>query len=80
MGQESDNPFVVLADPSGNELCGIAPGNGFLAGTGYLGEVSCDGIRDVGLFWRAVPAWPPVWDENEETAIQCLRAGKQNGL
>jgi glyoxalase superfamily protein len=70
VGQAPDDSFVVLADPGGNELCVIAPGNNFLADTGYLGEVTCDGSRHVGLFWRDALAWPLVWDENEETAIQ----------
>ena len=42
----------MLADPGGNELCVIEPSNNFLAGTGYLGEVTCDGTRAAGLFWR----------------------------
>lgn len=70
VGQEADAPFVVLADPEGNELCVIEPGNNFLAGTGRLGEVSCDGSRQVGRFWSDALGWPLVWDENEETAIQ----------
>lgn len=70
VGQAADDPFVVMADPDGNELCVIGPDNDFLAGTGYLGEVTCDGTRDVGLFWRDALAWPLVWDENEETAVQ----------
>jgi hypothetical protein len=52
VGQGPDADFVVLADSGGNELCVIEPGNKYLAGTGYLGEVTCDGTRDVGLFWR----------------------------
>ncbi len=75
VGQEPDAGFVVLADPGGNELCVIEPGNNFLAGTGYLGEVTCDGSRDVGLFWRDALSWPLVWDENEETAVQSRLGG-----
>jgi hypothetical protein len=70
VGQAPDEGFVVLADPGGNELCVIEPGNTYLAGTGYLGEVTCDGTRDVGLFWRDALGWPLVWDENEQTAVQ----------
>ena len=70
VGQAPADDFVVLADPGGNALCVIEPDNSFLAGTGYLGEVTCDGTRDVGLFWRDALGWPLVWDENEETAIQ----------
>jgi Glyoxalase-like domain len=75
VGQGPDDPHVVLADPGGNELCVIEPGNNFLAGTGYLGEVTCDGTRDVGLFWRDALGWPLVWNENEQTAVQSPLGG-----
>lgn len=75
VGQGLDDGFVVLADPDGNELCVISPGNNFLADTGYLGAVTCDGTRSVGLFWRDALGWPLVWDENEETAVQSPLGG-----
>ena len=75
VGHAPDDRFVVLADPEGNELCVISPGNKFLAGTGYLGEVTCEGTRDAGLFWRDALGWPLVWDENEETAVQSPLGG-----
>jgi glyoxalase superfamily protein len=75
VGQGPDAEFVVLADPGGNELCVIEPGNNYLAGTGYLGEVTCDGTRDVGLFWRDALGWPLVWDKNEQTAVQSPLGG-----
>ena len=75
VGQEPDAGFVVMADPAGNELCVIEPGNSFLAGTGPLGEVTCDGSRDVGLFWSAALGWSLGWDENEETSIQSPAGG-----
>ena len=75
VGQAPDDSHVVLADPAGNELCVIEPGNNYLAGTGRLGEVTCDGTRDVGLFWRDVLGWPLVWDENEQTAVQSPLGG-----
>jgi hypothetical protein len=75
MGQAPEDDFVVLADPGGNALCVIEPGNNFLAGTGYLGEVTCDGTRDVGLFWRDALDWALVWDENQETAVQSPLGG-----
>lgn len=53
-------------------------GNNFLAGTGYLGEVTCDGTRDVGRFWRDALIWPLVWDENEETAVQSPLGGTRS--
>ena len=75
VGQGPDAKFVVLADPDGNELCVIEPGNNYLAGTGYLGEVTCDGTRDVGLFWRDALGWPLVLDKNEQTAVQSPLGG-----
>ncbi len=75
VGQGPDEGFVVLADPGGNALCVIEPDNNFLAGTGYLGEVACDGSRDVGLFWRDALDWLLVWDENQETAVQSPLGG-----
>ena len=70
IGQRPDEPHVVLADPEGNELCLIEPGNTFLAGCGRLGSITCDGTREVGLFWSAALGWPLVWDQDEETAIR----------
>ena len=75
IGQRPEEGHVVMSDPGGNEFCVIGPGNNFLAGCGILGEVSCDGSRDVGLFWRDALGWPLVWDQNEETAIQSPRGG-----
>ncbi|MET3808140.1 catechol 2,3-dioxygenase-like lactoylglutathione lyase family enzyme [Nakamurella sp. UYEF19] len=75
VGQGADDGFVVLADPAGNELCVIEPGNTYLAGSGYLGEVTCGGTRAVGLFWRDALQWPLVWDEGEQTAIQSPLGG-----
>jgi hypothetical protein len=37
--------------------------------------VTCDGSREVGLFWSAALGWPLVWDEHEETAIQSPQGG-----
>jgi hypothetical protein len=75
VGQLPDEHHVVLADPGGNEFCVIEPDNNFLAGCGRLGEVSCDGSRDVGLFWSEALGWPLVWDQDEETAIQSPLGG-----
>lgn len=75
LGQPRDATHVVLADPGGNELCVIEPGNNYLAGTGSLGEVTCDGSRNAGMFWRDALGWPLVWDNNEQTAIQSPRGG-----
>ena len=70
-----DEHHVPLADPEGNELCVIEPGNRFLAGCGLVGAVNCEGTRAVGHFWSAALGWPLVWDQDEETAIQSPRGG-----
>lgn len=70
VGQRADEGHVVLADPEGNELCVIEPGNSFLADCGRLGSITCDGTRQVGYFWSEALAWPLVWDQGEETAIR----------
>lgn len=73
--QEPGDTHVVLIDPGGYAFCVMEPGNGFLAGCGPLGELTCDGTRDVGLFWSAVLGWPLVWDQHEETAVQSPEGG-----
>jgi hypothetical protein len=75
VGQLPEETHVVLADPEGNEFCVIAPGNNFLAGCGTLGEVACDGPREVGVFWSEALGWPLVWDQDDETAIQSPQGG-----
>ena len=59
----------------GNEFCVIEPGNNFLAGCGFLGELADTGPRDVGLFWSNAVDWPPVWDQDQETAVQSPDGG-----
>jgi hypothetical protein len=75
VGQGPDAEHVVLADPEGNELCVIEPGNAFLEGCGFVGALSCDGSRECGLFWSNALGWPLVWDRDEETAIQSPDGG-----
>ncbi|MFG1888041.1 VOC family protein [Micromonospora sp. NPDC049051] len=75
VGQRPEEGHVVLADPEGNEFCVIEAGNAYLAGCGPLGELACDGTREVGLFWSEALGWPLVWDQDQETAIQSPRGG-----
>ena len=75
VGQRPEEGHIVLADPENNPFCVIEPDNAFLAGCGFLGELACDGTREVGLFWSAALGWPLVWDENQETAVQSPRGG-----
>jgi Glyoxalase-like domain len=70
VGQRPEEGHIVLADPGDNEFCVIEPDNSFLAGCGFLGEIACDGSREVGLFWSEALGWPLVWDQDQETAIQ----------
>ncbi|MFI8291666.1 VOC family protein [Streptomyces sp. NPDC085614] len=75
VGQLPEEGHVVLADPEGNEFCVIAAGNTFLADTGLIGALACDGTREVGYFWSRALRWPLVWDQDEETAIQSPDGG-----
>jgi catechol 2,3-dioxygenase-like lactoylglutathione lyase family enzyme len=75
VGQRPEEGHVVLGDPEANPFCVIEPGNSFLEGCGLLGEIACEGTRDVGLFWSAALEWPLVWDQDEETAIQSPEGG-----
>jgi catechol 2,3-dioxygenase-like lactoylglutathione lyase family enzyme len=75
VGQRPDEPHVVLADPEGNEFCVIEPGNRFLAGCGLIGALACDGSQASGYFWSQALAWPLVWDQDQETAVQAPRGG-----
>ncbi len=70
VGQDPDEPHVVLADPEGNEFCIVEPTNSFLADCGRLGAINCDGSREAGHFWSAALGWPLVWSQDEETAIR----------
>ncbi|MEE6261890.1 VOC family protein [Plantactinospora sonchi] len=75
VGQLPEEEHIVLADPEGNEFCVIEAGNNYLAGCGFLGEITCDGSREVGLFWSEALGWPLVWDQDQETAIQSPHGG-----
>jgi catechol 2,3-dioxygenase-like lactoylglutathione lyase family enzyme len=75
VGQKPEEGHVVLADPAGNEFCVIEPHNDYLAGCGPLGEVACDGTREVGLFWAEALDWPLVWEHEQETAVQSPAGG-----
>jgi hypothetical protein len=75
VGQLPEEGHIVLADPELYPFCVIEPGNSFLAGCGFLGELACEGTRDVGVFWSQALDWPLVWDQDEETAIQSPRGG-----
>lgn len=75
VGQLPEDGHVVLADPDGNEFCVIEAGNKFLADTGVIGALACDGTQEVGYFWSEALRWPLVWDQDQETAIQSPDGG-----
>jgi predicted enzyme related to lactoylglutathione lyase len=75
VGQRPEEGHVVLADPDGNELCVIEPGNNYLADCGFFAEVACEGSREVGYFWSEALGWPLVWDQDQETAIRSPHGG-----
>ncbi|MFJ6838552.1 VOC family protein [Streptomyces sp. NPDC091209] len=75
VGQLPEEGHVVLADPDGNEFCVIEAGNRFLADTGVIGALACDGTQEVGYFWSKALRWPLVWDQDQETAIQSPSGG-----
>jgi predicted enzyme related to lactoylglutathione lyase len=77
IGQDPDDGHVVLADPEGNEFCVIEAENNFLADTGRIGAVNCDGSQEVGYFWGEALGWPLVWDQDEETAVQSPLGGSK---
>ena len=75
VGQRPEEGHVVLADPEGNEFCVIEPGNKYLAGCGFMAEITCAGSREVGSFWSEALGWPLVWDQGLQTAIQSPQGG-----
>jgi glyoxalase superfamily protein len=75
VGQQPEEGHVVLADPEGNAFCVVEPDNRFLAGCGFLAEVTCEGTRAVGLFWRDALGWSLDWDQDGETSIRSPLGG-----
>ena len=70
IGQSSDDDHVVLADPEGNEFCGVLRGD-FLATTGLLGAIVFEPADPVvGRFWSEAAGWPMVYEQDGDTAIR----------
>src|SRR5215467_5056432 len=75
VGQRPDEGHVVLADPEGNEFCVIEPGNNWLAGCGFLAELTCAGSPEVGRFWSEALGWPLVLEHGLQTAVRSPEGG-----
>ena len=76
IGQRPEEGHIVLTDPEGNEFCVIEPGNKYLAGCGFMAEITCAGSRETGFFWSEALEWPLVWDQGLQTAIQSPRLSR----
>jgi hypothetical protein len=61
IGQGEDVPWVVLADPEGNELCVLDPRDDY-ATTGAVAAIVVDATDPPALarFWSQAAGWPPV--------------------
>jgi hypothetical protein len=67
---QGDVPWVVLADPEGNEFCVVLRGE-FLATTGLIGAIVFEpGEPVTGRFWGEAIGWPVVYDQDGDTAIR----------
>jgi hypothetical protein len=67
---QGDVPWVVLADPEGNEFCVVLRGE-FLADTDFIGAVVFEPANPAtGYFWGEAIGWPVVYDQDGDVAIR----------
>lgn len=66
---------IYVNDPGGDEFCIIEPGNSFLAGCGFLAEVTCEGTPTAGRFWLDALGWRLDWDQDGQFVIQSPAGG-----
>ena len=67
---QGDAPWVVMADPEGNEFCVVLRGD-FLATTDLIGAIVFEPADPVvGRFWSEAAGWPMVYDQDGDTAIR----------
>ena len=67
---QGDVPWVVLADPEGNEFCVVLRGD-FLTTTDLIGAIVFEPADPVvGRFWSEAAGWPIVYDQDGDTAIR----------
>ena len=71
---QGDVPWVVLADPEGNELCVLEPRERY-AGAGAIASIVVDAADPAGLapFWEAAAGWDE--DDREEGVVSLRRPG-----
>jgi hypothetical protein len=64
-------PWVVLADPEGNEFCVLAPWDGY-AGTGPVAAIliDCADPAVVGRFWAEAAGYPVAHAKEHITALR----------
>ena len=74
---QGEVPWVVLADPEGNELCVEPPNLGY-AETGPVAAIAFDAADpwSLGRFWSAALGWPTLHGTDH---VAVLRGQAQNG-
>jgi hypothetical protein len=70
-------PWVVLADPEGNELCVLEPRPEYGGAAGSLAAVVVDAHtpRQLAGFWAAASGWELSGDVDSEDAARLVRPG-----
>jgi predicted enzyme related to lactoylglutathione lyase len=68
---QGDVPWVVLADPEGNEFC-VSPPNDQFASAGSIGAIAFDAGDPfrMGEFWSAAAGWDIVSQSENHTALR----------
>jgi hypothetical protein len=68
---QGDVPWVVLADPEGNELCVLDPRDWY-AGTGAVAAIVVDAADPATLagFWKEAASWVPVGSGERWSALR----------
>ena len=71
---QGDVPWVVLADPEGNELCVLEP-RGIYAGTGPVASIvlHCRDPRSLAPFWAEATGWEIMGVEDDGSAASLRR-------
>ncbi|HTT49888.1 MAG TPA: VOC family protein [Streptosporangiaceae bacterium] len=68
---QGEVPWVVLADPEGNEFCVLEPRDRY-AGTGPVAAIltDCADPAAEGRFWAAAAGWPVAYAEADITGLR----------